>query len=140
MTHPSNLKSSKDTDQSIITLSSEELKVIFGDKDIVRLEYPDDEFPRPETRIIVIFSQSSDKQPQYIELQEWFDLLKDYREKQQEAHLFSLDNVPQKHEEDLVCVISFRIDDEDSVSEVVVSQQIERIVSMPFFKNIPMNI
>jgi hypothetical protein len=122
MTHPSPQKSPKNIYQSVITISKPELKAIFGDQDIVRLEYPADEFPRPETRIIVIFSQQSGRQPQYIELQEWLDLLEDYREKQQEAHFFSLENGPQKHEEDFVCVISFRIDgDDDSVGEVVVS-------------------
>mgnify|MGYP003572655326 CR=1 FL=1 len=107
MTIPSHSKFIKDMHPAI-TITSDELQAIFDDQDIVKLEYPADEFPTSETRIIIIFSQQSGKKPQYIELQEWLDLLENYRERQ-EAHLLS-SHQPAKN---AVCVISFRINGDD---------------------------
>jgi len=105
-----------------VTISADELQAIFDDSDIVKLEYPADEFPIPETRIIIIFSQQSGKKPQYIELKEWLDLLENYRKMQQKTHLFSLDKVSQpKRVEKVVCVISFRINgDDDYIGKTIV--------------------
>lgn len=128
MTKQYDSKSSKYTYQDVLTTSTDELKAIFEDDDIERLEYPAGEFPQSETQIIIIFSEQSGKEPQYIELEDWLDFLKDYRESQQQQTKI----LPKKpfeakqleHEEEFVCIVSFRINgDEEQVGEVVVSPE-----------------
>ncbi len=107
--------------QQIIAASSDKIKAIFDDDDVVRLEYPADEFPLPHTQIIIIFSEESGKEPQYIELQDWLDLVEDYKESQQEK--MSEQNLPQslEHGDEFVCVVSFRVNgDDDNVGRAVV--------------------
>ncbi len=115
MANPHNPTQPTDTHQLILTASSDDIKAIFGDNDIVRLEYPADEFPAHQTRIIIIFTERSGKEPQYIELQEWLDLLEEYRKSQQQADMLRKihdkqplkhnDIQPLEHGEKLVCMI-----------------------------------
>jgi hypothetical protein len=110
--------------QSVITVSAEELKAIFEDSDIVRLEYPANEFPTHQTKIILVFTQKSGKKSQYIELQEWLNLLEDYKNSQQSTSTQpNTIKVPQYgHGKEFVCIIVFRVnDDDDNVSKIVVS-------------------
>ncbi|MEN8216404.1 MAG: hypothetical protein ABFS56_08515 [Pseudomonadota bacterium] len=119
-------KPAKKTHQKIITVSSDELKAIFEDDDIVRLEYPIDEFPTPQTRLILVFSELSGKEPQYIELPDWLDLLEDYKEKKQQAKKQPIQYNPQQleHGEEFVCIVSFRLNgDDEHVGETVVSPE-----------------
>jgi hypothetical protein len=109
---------------TVIPLSSFELKDIFNDEDIVRLEYPSEEFPNPKTPVIIIFSKESGKNPQYIELQEWFDLLEEYKERYEQpdrqpiiGHL----SAGLAHGEEFVCIVSFRVNgDDEQVGEAIV--------------------
>ncbi|KHD06090.1 hypothetical protein PN36_17080 [Candidatus Thiomargarita nelsonii] len=112
--------------QEVITVSSDELKAIFEDDDIVRLEYPTDEFPTAETRIIIVFSEQSGKEPQYIDLQDWLDLLEDYNESQQEVEVMPKRYKAElpEHGEEFVCIVSFRLNgDDDHVGQSVVSSE-----------------
>jgi hypothetical protein len=105
----------KDT-KSIITISADELKIIFNNDDIVRLEYPADEFPTLETEISIIFADKSKQQ--YIELSEWLLLLQNYKE-----HKLSSDTT-QKHDKKFVCVISFRVNnDDETIGKTVVEPE-----------------
>jgi len=138
MTNQSNPKPPKYTYQQPINLSWDELKAVFGDKDVVKLEYPANEFPMPETRILIVFSEQSGKKPQYIELQEWLDLLENYRENQRQPELGDYTENPRQpnmplvigngqqsgHGEEFVCIVSFRVNgDDDNVGEAVVSPE-----------------
>jgi hypothetical protein len=115
------------THQAVITVSTSELKAIFEDTDIVRLEYPADEFPTPKTKIIMVFTQQSGKKPQYLELQEWLNLLEDYKESQQTTSIASDDTInvsKSEHGKEFVCIIIFRVNGEDNnVGKVVVPQE-----------------
>jgi len=126
MTKEPQSKQGNDTHQEVITVSSDELKVIFEDDDIVRLEYPTDEFPTAETRIIIVFSEQSGKEPQYIDLQDWLDLFEDYKESQQQAEVMPKlykAELPE-HGEEFVCIVSFRINgDDEHVGQSVVSSE-----------------
>jgi len=138
----SQFKLPEETSQSLITVSSDELKGIFGDNDVVRLEYPADEFPTPKTQIIMVFSKQSAKKPQFVELQEWLDLLEEYRENQQLKQTEQAEQIEQldetvpdmpfigniqteeEHGESFVCIVSFLIDgNEDNVNQVVVDSE-----------------
>jgi len=129
----SQFKLSEETPQSFITVSSDELKGIFGDNDVVRLEYPTNEFPTPKTQIIMVFSKQSGKKPQYVELQEWLDLLEEYRESQQlEQTDQTVPDMPflgdiqaeEEHGESFVCIVSFLIDgNEDNANQIVVDSE-----------------
>ncbi len=120
-------KLQKYTHQSVITVSTSELKAIFEDNDIDRLEYPADEFPTPKTKIIMVFTQQSGKKPQYLELQEWFDLLEDYKESQQSVVSDDTFDVSQnEHGKDFVCIVIFRINGEDNDAGRIVVPQEER--------------
>jgi hypothetical protein len=119
-------KQSKRTHQDVITVSSDTLKAIFEDDDIERLEYPINEFPIPLSKIIIVFSEQSGKEQQYIELQDWFDLLEDYKESQRQAkNQLERYNAPQpEHGEEFVCIVSFRLNgDDDNAGQAVVSPE-----------------
>ncbi len=107
--------------KSVITVSSDELKAIFGNDDVVRLEYPTNEFPIPETKIIIVFADESKKQ--YIELREWLSLLENYQAEQ--VIDISLSNEDsQEHGKEFVCVISFRVNsDDETIGKTVVSPE-----------------
>lgn len=111
----------------VISLSSNEIKAIFNDEDIVRLEYSADDFPTPKTQLIIIFSKDSGKNPQYIELQEWFDLLEEYRENEEQADMPPIiGNLATGigHGEEFVCIVSFRLNgDDEEVGEAIVSPE-----------------
>lgn len=120
--------------QPIITVSADELKGIFGDNDLERLEYPASEFPMPQTRIIMVFNKQSGKAPQYLELEEWFDLIEDYKESQQQLEsLRNLNNydlnnhnhtAADEHGEEFVCIISFQINgDDNNIRQAVVKPE-----------------
>jgi hypothetical protein len=138
MTNQSNPKHPKYTYQQPINISWDELKAVFGDKDVVKLEYPANEFPMPKTRIIIVFSEQSGKKPQYIQLQDWLELLENYRESQRLAELRNSREIQHQpdmplitgneqqygHGEEFVCIVSFRVNgDEDNVGEAVVSPE-----------------
>ena len=123
-----------DTHPPVITVSSDDIKAIFGDNDIAKLEYPADEFPSPQTRIILTFTERSGKKPQYIELQEWLELLENYRERQKSGNLlrhlndtqwYDYDDTQQyEHGEEFVCMISYRVNgDKDNAGEAVVNSE-----------------
>ena len=118
----------KYTHESVITVSTNELKAIFEDSDIVRLEYPADEFPTPQTKIIMVFTQQSGKKPQYLELQEWLNLLEDYKESQQVTNTTTQINTinlsQSEHGKEFVCMVIFRVNgDDNNVGKVVVPQE-----------------
>ncbi len=128
MTYQDDPQKPKDT--PVMTVSSNELKIIFNDDDIVRLEYPPDEFPTPKTRLIIVFSKDSGKKPQYIELQEWFDLLEELEESSESEE--EADTQPiignlaagLGHGEEFVCIVSFRVNgDDEQVGEAIVSHE-----------------
>ncbi|HEW98507.1 MAG: hypothetical protein DRR16_01820 [Candidatus Parabeggiatoa sp. nov. 3] len=125
MTYQDDPQKQKDT--QVMSLSSNELKAIFNDEDIVRLEYSSDEFPTPKTPIIIVFSKDSGKKQQYIELQEWFDLLEEYKENEEPAEIQPLiGNLAAGlgHGEEFVCIVSFRVNgDDEQVGEAIVSPE-----------------
>ncbi|MFK5969476.1 MAG: hypothetical protein QM487_05060 [Candidatus Marithrix sp.] len=108
--------------KSVIMVSSDELKAIFGNDDIVRLEYPANEFPTPETKIYIIYADDSKKQ--YIELSEWLSLLEDYKSEQiiEVSPLKEEDS--QEHGKEFVCIISFRVNsDDETIGKTVVAPE-----------------
>ncbi|MDM8567383.1 hypothetical protein QUF74_17250 [Candidatus Halobeggiatoa sp. HSG11] len=114
----------KDT-KSVIIVSSDEIKEIFGNDDIVKLEYPADEFPTPKTKIIITFAKKTKKQ--YIELSEWLNLLEDYNANKLVDISLSDENsneTSEEHDKEFVCVISFRVDsDDETIGKTVVSPE-----------------
>ncbi len=107
--------------KSVIMVSSDELKAIFGNDDIVRLEYPANEFPTPETKIYIIFADDSKKQ--YIELSEWLNLLENYQS-EQTIEVSSLKESSNEHGKEFVCVISFRVNnDDETIGKTVVAPE-----------------
>ncbi len=111
-------KQSKSKD--IIAGTSDKLKAIFKDDDIIRLEYPVNEFPLSQTQILIIFTKQSGKEPQYIELQDWLDLVEEY--KAQESENLREQNI--EHDEEFVCLVSFRLNgDNNSAGQAVVSAE-----------------
>ena len=126
MTKQRRLKQLKHSPPEAITISSSVIKTILEDDDIERLEYPANEFPFSQTKIIIVFSKQSGKEPQFIELQDWLDLVEDYQESQQAVKKTSKQYNSQgsEHGEEFVCVVSFRINgDDNNVGKVVVSQE-----------------
>ncbi|MCK5522595.1 MAG: hypothetical protein KAI83_05600 [Thiomargarita sp.] len=135
MTSQSKAEPSEDISQLLISVTSDELKNIFDDKDVVSLEYPADEFPTHQTRIMMTFSEQSGKKSQYIELQEWLDLLENFiqskQEEEEEQEEQSVPNMPfmdnfqhEEHGESFVCIVSFKVDeDEDNVNQIVVEPE-----------------
>ncbi len=135
MTSQFNAKPSEDNiSQLLISVSSDELKNIFDDNDVVSLGYPADEFPTHQTRIMMTFSKQSGKNPQYIELQEWLELLDNFikskQEEQEEQEDQSVPNMPfmdnfqhEEHGESFVCIVYFKVDDEENVNQIVVDPE-----------------
>jgi len=110
----------KDT-KSVIIISSDKLKAIFGNDDVVRLEYPTNEFPTSQTKIIIVFANESKKQ--YIELSEWLELLEDYEANQLVDISLSNEDAPE-HGKEFVCVISFRVNnDDETIGKTVVAPE-----------------
>ncbi|MBE9561901.1 MAG: hypothetical protein IMF12_03415 [Proteobacteria bacterium] len=108
--------------KSVIIVSSDEIKEIFGNDDIVRLEYPANEFPTLQTKIIIIFAEGVKNQ--YIELNEWLSLLEDYKLNKLVDISLSDDDDSEEHGKEFVCVISFRINsDDESIGKTVVSPE-----------------
>ncbi len=110
----------KDT-KSVIIISSDKLKAIFGNDNVVRLEYPTNEFPMPQTKIIIVFADEAKKQ--YIELGEWLELLENNESNQLvDVSLFNED--AKEHGKEFVCVISFRVNsDDETIGKTVVSPE-----------------
>jgi len=134
MTNQFKAEPSEDIPQLLISVTSDELKNIFDDNDIVSLEYPADEFPTHQTRIMMTFSKQSGKNPQYIELQEWLELLDNFiqskQEEREEQEEQSVPNMPfmdniqhEEHGESFVCIVSFKVDDEDNMNQIVVDPE-----------------
>ncbi|MCK5878085.1 MAG: hypothetical protein KAG43_10655 [Candidatus Marithrix sp.] len=94
--------------KSVVSINSNELKDIFGNDDVVRLEYPATEFPTSQTKMTIIFADKK----QYIELAEWLILLEEYNENKSVDKL-SLDKDSEEHDKEFICVISFRVNSDD---------------------------